>query len=528
VSAAVLRSRRSGGTAAPLTTKRVAIYTRKSTEEGLDQEFNSLDAQRQAVEAYIQSQRGQGWAALPERYDDGGFTGANTARPAFQRLLNEVNAGSVDVIAVYKIDRLSRSLLDFTQLMRLFEEKGVEFVSVTQQFSTSTSVGRMTLNLLATFAQFERETISERTRDKIAATRRRGLWTGGRPVLGYDVVDKKLVVNPSEAERVRTIYGLYGECGSVQQVLDEMRRRGWTNKTWKNKAGKHVHGKAFDKFSLRRLLTNPLYRGRIPLGREAYDGAHEAIVDAATWEAVQGKLKTPARDGAVAARNKWSVLLKGLVRCGVCGAAMTHQYASRGCRRYSYYVCSKQQKEGAAACPRSRIAVGKLDSFVVERIRAIGCDPDLVAQAVRATRRGHEQRRTEVTAELRYVDLERRRIVGERKNLVTAIADGGAGTGSLVQRLGELDALLADVATRGDQLRANLIATQTDTVDEADLRAALGSFVPVWDQLFPCERARMLGLILAGVSFDARTLEVNVTFRPSGLRAFKSNTGAAP
>ena len=363
--------RRSARAAPPKSsTVRVAIYTRKSTDDGLDQEFNSLDAQRQAVEAYVQSQRGQGWVALPEHFDDGGYSGATTDRPAFQRLLKDVEDGKVDAVAVYKIDRLSRSLLDFTQLMQLFERRGVTFLSVTQQFSTGTSVGRMTLHLLATFAQFERETISERTRDKMAASRRRGLWVGGRPILGYDVVDKRLVVNASEAERVRAIFATYLERGALLAVVEELRRRGWKNKTWVNRKGATVEGLPFNKSTLRYSLTNPLYIGQVSLREEQFSGAHEAIIEESVWNAVQARMKAPSVRRAGETRNRWNVLLQGIVRCGMCAGRMTHHYCSRGTRRYSYYVCSTAQKHGAASCRGSRIAAAELDRFVVERLRA--------------------------------------------------------------------------------------------------------------------------------------------------------------
>src|SRR5687768_4832257 len=210
---------------------RCAVYTRKSTEEGLEQEFNSLDAQREAGEAFVRSQAGEGWALIPTRYDDGGFTGGNTDRPALQRLMADIDTGKVDCVVVYKVDRLSRSLLDFAQMMQTFEKQKVAFVSVTQQFNTGTSMGRLVLNVLLSFAQFERE-ISERTRDKIAATRRKGKWAGGHPILGYDVDPGgyKLVVNPTEAERARAIFALYLEHGSLLPVVEELERRGWTNK----------------------------------------------------------------------------------------------------------------------------------------------------------------------------------------------------------------------------------------------------------------------------------------------------------
>jgi site-specific DNA recombinase len=354
---------------------RVAIYTRKSTEEGLDAEFNSLDAQRQAVEAYVASQRGEGWVALPERYDDGGYTGANTNRPAFQALLADIEAGKVDVVAVYKIDRLSRSLLDFVKIMEVFTQHGVTFTSVTQQFSTTTSIGKLTLNLLMSFAEFERQVISERTRDKMGASRRKGMWTGGYQVLGYNAVGKKLVVNQAEAERVRAIFQLYVERGSLLAVVTEVNQRGWTTKSWTNTKGKLVAGRPFDRNLVARVLTNPIYLGKMPYRDELHEGAHEAIVDRATWDAVQQRLKAqrPKRRGRPIER--WVPMLAGLVKCGVCGAGMTGMATTRLGRRYCYYVCQSLVNRGAKACPGSRAPAGELERFVVERLKVAGSEP---------------------------------------------------------------------------------------------------------------------------------------------------------
>src|SRR6202167_3349201 len=268
---------------------RCAIYTRKSTEEGLDQEFNSLDAQREAAEAFIQSQRREGWIALPEFYDDGGFTGANMDRPALSRLLKDVEAGALDCVVVYKVDRLSRSLLDFTRILSVFEKHKVSFVAVTQQFNTSTSLGRLTLNILLSFAQFERELIGERTRDKMSAARRKGKWVGGCPVLGYDVDPGGggLVVNQEEAERVRTIYALFEEHGSSLPTLAEIGRRGWRLKSWTRRTGEFRAGGPFVLNSLRRLLTNILYTGAVRHKGQPYPGEHAAILAPRTWERVQ-------------------------------------------------------------------------------------------------------------------------------------------------------------------------------------------------------------------------------------------------
>src|SRR5579862_3604125 len=228
---------------------RCGIYTRKSTEEGLEQAFNTLDAQREAAESFINSQHQEGWVTLPQKYDDGGYTGANMDRPALKRLLADVEAGTANCIVVYKVDRLSRSLLDFARIMEILDKHGATFVSVTQQFNTTSSMGRLTLNVLLSFAQFEREMISERTRDKMGAARRKGKWVGGNPVMGYDVAPQggSLVVNPDEAQRVRDIFALYLELGSLIPVVEELDRRGWRMKSWKTRDGRHAGGKPIAK-----------------------------------------------------------------------------------------------------------------------------------------------------------------------------------------------------------------------------------------------------------------------------------------
>src|SRR5258707_11339187 len=275
----------SGGTK----TIRCAIYTRKSTEEGLQQEFNSLDAQREAGEAYIKSQAAEGWVCLPEHYDDGGYSGGNVDRPALHRLLADIEAGKIDTVVLYKVDRLSRSLLDFSRLVETFEKHRISFVSVTQQFNTATSMGRLMLNVLLSFAQFEREIISERTRDEIAAARRKGKWVGGHPVLGYDVDPQrfKLLVNEDEAARVRAIFTLFLEHESLLPVVQELERRGWFTKRWTTRKGRERGGLPFNKTGLHHLLTNVTYLGKVRYRDEVHDGEQPAIVDADTWQQCQ-------------------------------------------------------------------------------------------------------------------------------------------------------------------------------------------------------------------------------------------------
>ena len=327
---------------------RCAVYTRKSSEEGLEQEFNSLDAQREAGEAYVKSQAGEGWRSLPDRYDDGGYTGGNTDRPALQRLMADIAIGRIDVVVVYKVDRLSRSLLDFAGMMQTFETHKVSFVSVTQQFNTATSMGRLVLNVLLSFAQFEREIISERTRDKIAATRRKGKWAGGHPVLGYDIDPQgfKLRVNPAEAEKVRAIFAMYLEHESLLPVVEELAKRQWTNKRWTTRKGSERGGKAFTRTSLYKLLRNVVYIGKVRYKDEVHDGEHAGTVDLAIWQRAQAVMERNGRTGGAPVRNQFGAILKGLIRCVPCACAMTPTHTTRGgTRRYrTPFQCSRDAR----------------------------------------------------------------------------------------------------------------------------------------------------------------------------------------
>jgi site-specific DNA recombinase len=349
---------------------RCAIYTRKSTEEGLDQDFNSLDAQREAAESFIQSQRREGWTLLQDRYDDGGFTGANMDRPALQQLLQAVEEGKVDCIVVYKVDRLSRSLLDFTRILSLLEKRNVSFVAVTQQFNTSTSLGRLTLNILLSFAQFERELIGERTRDKMSAARKKGKWVGGCPVLGYDVDPSggRLVVNEEEAEQVRTIFAVFEETGSARRTLEEIDRRGWRLKSWTRKKGGFRAGSQFTLTALRRLLGNILYTGAIRHKGQIYPGQHPAILAPGVWDRAQGLIAQRAPVARGRLRNKHKALLSGLLHCESCATPMVYSYAMKNDRKYPYYVCLNAQRKGWAVCPAKSLPAHTIEESVLGRI----------------------------------------------------------------------------------------------------------------------------------------------------------------
>ncbi len=381
-----LRHGRATAVATATAPVRCAIYTRKSTDEGLDKDFNSLDAQREAAEAFIQSQRGEGWVALTDRYDDGGFSGATMERPALKRLLAEIEEGKINCVVVYKLDRLSRSVRDYLNLLAYLDERHVDFVSVTQQFNTTNPVGRMTLRMLLLFAEFEREQTAERTRDKMHAARRRGKWTGGMPPLGYDPVPEggRLVVNRDEAEQVRAVFDLYVENPSLIAVAQELNRRGWRRKSWTTKDGKARQGKPWDRVNLRLMLTNPLYAGRQRLGDETFRGEHAAIVLKALFDKVQRLMAENRSSGGASSRNRHGALLRGLLRCAACDTAMVHAPSRKDGRLYRYYRCMNSMRKGASACPTKATPADRVEQFVVDRIKCIGQDPALQRETFEA------------------------------------------------------------------------------------------------------------------------------------------------
>jgi DNA invertase Pin-like site-specific DNA recombinase len=328
---------------------RCAVYTRKSSEEGLDQAFNSLDAQREACEAYIKSQTGEGWQLIRARYDDGGISGGTVDRPALQQLLADIQARKVDTVVVYKVDRLTRSLADFAKIVEVFDAHGVSFVSVTQQFNTTTSMGRLTLNMLLSFAQFEREVTGERIRDKIAASKRKGMWMGGFVPLGYEARDRTLLINEAEAETVRTVFRLYLEHGNVRRVKAEADRRGLTTKIRKSTQGQMRGGRSLSRGYIYKLLNNPLYAGHIAHKGATYEGLHAPIIDAGIWEAVQAKLAGNAHERRSGARAAEPSLPAGLLY-DERGNRLSPSHAVKKGIRYRYYVSQAvlQHREGDA------------------------------------------------------------------------------------------------------------------------------------------------------------------------------------
>jgi DNA invertase Pin-like site-specific DNA recombinase len=349
---------------------RCAVYTRKSSEEGLEQDFNSLDAQREACEAFILSQKHEGWTALPEMYDDGGISGGTLERPALKRVLADIEAHRIDTVVVYKVDRLTRSLSDFAKIVEIFDKRNVSFVSVTQQFNTTTSMGRLTLNMLLSFAQFEREVTGERIRDKIAASKKKGMWMGGNVPLGYVVKDRKLLIDQAEARTVRNIYRRYATLGSVWTLKEELDRDGIVSKVRVDRYGRATGGNPLARGALYTMLRNRIYRGQIVHKDKHYPGEHEAIVDEALWDEVQRKLAANRIDRATSAHAAEPSLLAGLIYDDS-GRRMTPSHANKKGTRYRYYVSQALVSGNRRSAPRARrVPAGEVERLVEERLTA--------------------------------------------------------------------------------------------------------------------------------------------------------------
>ena len=502
-------------------TVRCAVYTRKSVVEGLDQEFNTLDAQREAGESYIQSQKGNGWICLPTHYDDGGFSGGNMDRPALATLMADIEAGYIDCVIVYKVDRLSRSLLDFSRLVEVFDKHNVSFVSVTQPINTADSTGRLMLNILLSFAQFERETIADRTSDKMCAARRRGKWTGGIPILGYDLHPDggKLIVNEDEAPLVREMFRLYLKHRSLLKVATELNNRGWLTKSWTTKSGDHREGREFSKNYISRHLANPIYIGCVRLKGQVFPGEHQGIIRKSTFDKVQEILTGKRVDGKTRVQNKYGHLLKGLVRCGACGTAMTPAVSKKGNKVYRYYVCTNAQKKGARACPHRSIAAHHLEHLVFQQIKVIGQDPALQAETLRQVGKVAREQNAMLAAESRRLRAAKEKVDAETTGLLKALAGGEVSGTAISGRLVELETQTTTLATRLAEIEREREAADSATLDTSDLATTLGLFDPIWDVLFPAEQARIVELLIRQIDYNGKSGKLAITFHPTGVKA---------
>jgi len=503
---------------------RCAIYTRKSTSEGLDQDFTSLDAQREAAQHYIRSQQAEGWTALPESYDDGGFTGANTERPALQKLLADIRDGRIDCVMVYKVDRLSRSLLDFTYLLELFDQHQVTFVSVTQQFSTNTSMGRLTLNILLSFAQFEREMISERTKDKMAAARKKGKWVGGRPVLGYDPNrnTRQLVVNEQEAVLVREIFELYLTERSLLKVTRRLNAQDRQIKAYITKSGKQLGGGRFKTTDVQYLLKNYLYIGQVRYQGQSYPGEHPAIISESLFERVQALLAENRIARSTITNTKCLGLLSKRIYCRACQSIMVHTYSSKGTRRWRYYVCSSAQKRGYDTCPTRSVNAQAMEEVVVTSLRQLARNPAQQLEALAELNQG---------------------LASERKALLAQQHELEAVIPKLTSRLEALKSQQADPATRAEikrlatelqdkepllsHLRTRLIQIDEQQLAQKELEQALDITSTAWETLFPQAKRQVLELLLDRVDYDARDQKLGVMLSTRGVQVLQERLEAS-
>jgi site-specific DNA recombinase len=489
-------------------TRRCAVYTRKSTSQGLEQEFNSLDAQREACISYIQRQ--PGWSLLPELYDDGGFTGANTERPAFQRLLADIDAGKIDIVVVYKVDRLSRSLLDFAKVMERFSASGASFVSVTQNFSTADAMGRLTLNMLMSFAEFEREMIGERTRDKIAAARRKGKWTGGVVPLGYRVVDKRLVVEELEAVVAREVFSLYLEQRSVLAVARLLNERHRFTKGHRAVNGHLREARAWTKADVLRILKSPIYGGFMHSNGVLHVSEHPAIVDPETFEKVREILagvSGPRRDRG---RNP-DYILRGVLHCARCGSAFTPASTRKGNAEFRYYRCVKKDKEGKEACPSSPLPAAAIEGYVIDRLREAVADGDLAQEVTAAVKEQVTVRRKDLLIERKRLPGEIARLSSEGKRLVETIADLKESARRLVERrLQEIGEQLARLEARLSEVERETFSLDAVEVEAGWVGQVLDDFTSVWDVLTPKNRGRLLRAVVQSVEVDEPANKVKV------------------
>jgi DNA invertase Pin-like site-specific DNA recombinase len=478
---------------------------------GLEQEFNSLDAQWESCAAYIER---QGWQLVAERYDDGGFTGANTDRPAFQRLMMDVEAGQVDVVVCYKVDRLSRSLLDFAKMMELLNQAGASFVSVTQNFSTADAMGRMTLGLLMTFAQFEREMTAERTRDKVLAARRKGRWTGGFTPLGYSLESGKLVINEREAVTVREAFNLLFELRRPAEVARQLNERGLYPPGRRLAAGKQPR---WDGNAVTKLLRSPLYAGRIRAGTDVAQGEHAPLVAPEVFERAQAILDSAHTERKAHGRNP-AYLLRGLLRCGVCGAALTPASTRKKKNEHRYYVCNTRNKD-SRACTGSHLPAPALERQVVERLRQTSVDAGLVDDVRQSLAHRIESRRA-------TLDALRRTLPGHIANLQASssrLADdlnaaNGRAREVILKKLNVEGDILARAETQLAEARREWAELDGLVTDAAWVADTLTDFGQIWDVLTTGNKGRLLRALIDHVVVNeaAGQLEIHLVDFTSG------------
>ncbi|HUT36131.1 MAG TPA: recombinase family protein [Planctomycetota bacterium] len=490
---------------------RCAIYTHKSGEEGLDWDRNSLQVQREAAEALIASRQAEGWTVVPERYDDGVYSGAE--RPALKRLLSDIEEGGIGCVVVYKLDRLSRSIVGFTRILQTLEAHGVGFVSVAQQFDTTRPLRGPLVNVLLGCAQLEREFMTQRAARGKWRVLERGGHAGGLSMLGYTTHprDRHLVVNDEEAEQVRAIFGLYLERRSVRAVVEELNRRGWRAKRQVTKKGIELGGKPFEEQGVRWVLRHRVYIGETRVQGKFYPGRHEAIVDEEVWRRAQQLLKHNATAGGKRAQNKYGAVLRSVLYCDACDAPMRHS-ACGPTAGYRYYACVDQQWRIKRTCPTGSVPAAEVERRVVKHVRGLAADSHPVAEAVRQTREQCEAR-------IRQLEEGRQAVLGELKRLdeaMCALLRAAASPGDKsAPQLSLLETNIPATEERMRAIRGQLVSSHRELVDARGVRRALAVFGPDWDSLDPLVRWDSVTLLIERVGYNGRTRELTVRFRPA-------------
>jgi len=485
-----------------------------------------LDAQREAGENYIRSQQHEGWVALAGRYDDGAYSGATLERPALKRLMTDVRAGRLDTIVVYKIDRLSRSLMDFTKLVEQLERHKVSLVAVTQQFNTTTSMGRLTLNILLSFAQFEREVCAERIRDKIAAEKRRGRYLGGVPPLGYDVdrERKLLLVNPEEAALVRLIFRRFLQLGSVVALIKELNEKGHTTKSWTTKKGKVRPGVPWNKNHVYRLLNNPILIGLIPHKDKTFPGQHEAIIEKSLWDEVQESLNDGGqRARANATRSKTPAMLKGVIRCGHCGTSMGITFTRKNGRTYRYYLCDRANKNGYDACPVKSVPAGDVEKAVMMQVRRVFQAPEILVEALTCIQKREGEEHGRLAAERDALQAEIATTKANAQRLIASHLGGDDGGTFVSEEIARMERTVEDLNRKLRMVTAELDMLERTPTTEARLMEELQVLDRIWDELFPAERERLIRLVVDSLTVNSDGLLL--VLRADGLGSLMAELG---
>lgn len=513
-------------TSTPPTTVKCAVYCRVSTEEQHQGDFTSIDAQREACRAYIMSQRHEGWLPLPTTYEDAGFSGKDTERPALRQLIADIQAGKIDVVVVHRIDRLSRSVLDFLNLVRFFDEHQVSLASVTQQLRTDTAIGRLIVQILAAFSEFEREMIVERTRDKMRAAKRKGKYCGGMIPLGYDIdpATKRLVINEAEAEIVKAIFCMYLETGRTAEIRKAAEKLGWTAKAWVTKDGQMHKGCALSYGVLATLLRNPVYVGKVRAGDELVPGEHEAIIDEATFARAQAIADAlhQFRDDAHFFRRNPQALLKGLLNCGKCGALMTHasSHKRQDDKRYRFYRCLTAIKQGAEACPSFYVPAQEIEQFIVDHLQRLADEPAQISQMVQSVIAHRSVRLPQIAEEISQSEARIARASQTIERLRNSLEAGEEGeTTRAFERIHAREQEITEAQQTREVLEQEQADLEQAVITDTAFHYALTLMKDTWSLLTFPERLVLLRRIVKKVAYNTESGKLDVDFNLAGICA---------